>query len=101
MTKRDFTVYYPLYDGKHYNTVAYSFQDTTDYRTFNKECYLTKEECEEKCKTLNMLEDMARVAADNYVGHSKESGEDLAISMQRDGFINGAHWVFDNFNVKL
>lgn len=109
MTKKDFTVYYPLYDGKHYNTTPYSFQDMTDSAfnnpeltlNFLKECYVTKEVCDEKCKTLNIFEDMARAAADNYVGHSKESGEDLAISMQRDGFVDGALWVIENFNVKL
>lgn len=105
----DFTVYYPLYDGKHYNTTPYSFQGMTDGAfnnpehtlNFLKACYLTKEECEEECKTLNILEYMARDEADNYVGHPKESGEDLAISMQRDGFISGAHWVIDNFKVEL
>lgn len=109
MENKDFTIYYPLYDGKHYNATPYSFQDMTDSAfnapegilNFLKECFLTKEECDEKCKTLNIFEDMVREGADNYVGHPKESGEDMAITMMRNGFIDGVHWIIDNFNVKL
>lgn len=103
MTKKDFTVYYPLYCEKRYETMPCSFNGTVDDAfnnpeytlNFLKECFLTKEECDEKCKTLNIFEDMVREAADNYVGHPKESGEDMAITMMRKGFIDGVHWVID------
>lgn len=109
MTKKDFTVYYPLHDGKRYHTTPHSFNAMTagpfnnpeHTLNFLKECFLTKEECDEKCKTPNVFEDMVREGADNYVGHLKESGEDMAITMMRNGFIDGVHWIIDNFNVKL
>lgn len=108
MTKKDFTVYYPLYDGKRYNTTPYSFQGMTDSAfnnpkhtlNFLKKCYLTKEECDERCTTLNALKPAVITAADNYVGHSKESGEDMAITMMRNGFVDGALWAIENFNIK-
>jgi len=108
MTKKDFTVYYPLYDGRRYNTTPYSFNRMVDaaFNTpedilnFLKECYLTKEECDERCITLNALKPTVITAANKYVGHPKEIDEDLSISMQRDGFIDGAYWAIENFNIK-
>lgn len=108
MTKKDFTVYYPLYDGQKYVTTPYSFigtmeafNDAKDAFDFFTKCFSTKEACDAECDKLNPNETTINIAADDYVGHSYEIDEDREITLERIGFKAGAHWAIDNFNVKL
>lgn len=38
-------------------------------------------------------EDKIRIACDEYVGHKKNVGEDISISLQRAAFADGANWM--------
>lgn len=38
-------------------------------------------------------EDKIRIACDEYIGHKKDVGEDISISLQRAAFADGANWM--------
>lgn len=106
MENKDFTVYYPLYDGQKFVTTPYSFlgtmtsfSDAKDAFDFFTKCFSTKEACDIECGRLNPIESAINIAADNYIGHSYEIDEDREITLERIGFKAGAHWVIKNFNI--